>query len=437
MADSDDELFDPHEAIGRIEADSDLRDRILAEAWFPSKKMKGTRARKGRHVTWIAEDDAKLLKVEPDQVIATQGNIFSAAKLGTFAKMMRQGEIPYALMPHGYLDKVTQTDIEETQEARHDDLLYDGMTRPFVDDDLGKTIVRLNSGNHRAFAAFMAGEPHIWVALIDRRNPRRSNPARKAAVDAADAVVAWAGRGDRDYIANVTEAQLARFEKDSNAPLVERPFRGLDAITQISQKDLERYAGMNVLGWPPASASVRPSARASAISIARAYGDAFQISQHPESIGLIAQMIELALRRQPPSGRVVQWALDVINEKRRQRHERPLDPVRAGWTDDDILAEAKRLQQNPRMSKRQAKARLAEVEAELVKVRDVIDAAYWRFTRQARAKPPVLAEPESHVRLKQLLEEQRELKSIVSAPSTARTSNPPSVADTKARLLAW
>ena len=190
MADSDDALFDPHVGIGeRLEGDEGLREQILQGEWFPSRKLKGTRARRGKHITWLVESDAKLVKVGPDQVIATPGNIFSAAKLGTFARMMRQGEIPYSLVPHGYLDKVSKTDVEETQEARPGDLLYDGMTRPFFEDELRKTIVRLNAGNHRAFAAFMAGEPYIWGAILHRGGARRSNPPPHAALDAAGSVV--------------------------------------------------------------------------------------------------------------------------------------------------------------------------------------------------------------------------------------------------------
>lgn len=49
------------------------------------------------------------------------------------------------------------------------------------------------------------------------------------------------------------------------------------------------------------------------------------------------------------------------------------------------------------------KAELARVEAE-------IEAAYWAFTRQARAKPPVLAVPHAYKRraeIKRLLRDQK------------------------------
>jgi hypothetical protein len=40
----------------------------------------------------------------------------------------------------------------------------------------------------------------------------------------------------------------------------------------------------------------------------------------------------------------------------------------------------------------------AALEKELREVEDKIDAAYWKFSRQARAKPPVLVVPEAYER---------------------------------------
>jgi hypothetical protein len=167
-------LFDPEIAIGGIRVSSELREQIIDENWFPDRPPRGSTVRKGPRVTWYSDGREDLMKVTPDQVAATPGNIFYPEKLGTFARMMRQGEITVSAMPAGYLDVVTKTDIAETQAARENDLIYDGQTRPFTAKELGKKFVRLNSGNHRAFAAFMAGEPFVWVRLL-----RRSNPAWK------------------------------------------------------------------------------------------------------------------------------------------------------------------------------------------------------------------------------------------------------------------
>lgn len=40
----------------------------------------------------------------------------------------------------------------------------------------------------------------------------------------------------------------------------------------------------------------------------------------------------------------------------------------------------------------------AEIERELVTIDDQIDALYWAFTRQARAKPPCVVRPDLYVR---------------------------------------
>lgn len=50
------------------------------------------------------------------------------------------------------------------------------------------------------------------------------------------------------------------------------------------------------------------------------------------------------------------------------------------------------------MTTEERESEIAALEGELRTVRDEIDAAYWCFTRQARAKPPVLAVPKAYER---------------------------------------
>lgn len=40
---------------------------------------------------------------------------------------------------------------------------------------------------------------------------------------------------------------------------------------------------------------------------------------------------------------VTKYSLDLINEVRRSRHERTLDPAASGWSSGDVVAEAKRI----------------------------------------------------------------------------------------------
>ena len=50
------------------------------------------------------------------------------------------------------------------------------------------------------------------------------------------------------------------------------------------------------------------------------------------------------------------------------------------------------------MTSDERQSEITALERELRTVSDQIDAAYWCFTRQARAKPPVLAVPKSYER---------------------------------------
>ena len=56
---------------------------------------------------------------------------------------------------------------------------------------------------------------------------------------------------------------------------------------------------------------------------------------------------------------------------------------------------------------------LAERQARLIRerqqVREMIDAAYWNFTRQARAKPPSMVVPEAYTRLREINAELHEI----------------------------
>ena len=40
------------------------------------------------------------------------------------------------------------------------------MTKPWAPHQVGKHYVRLVDGNHRAFAAIAAGEPSVWVYVL-------------------------------------------------------------------------------------------------------------------------------------------------------------------------------------------------------------------------------------------------------------------------------
>lgn len=53
--------------------------------------------------------------------------------------------------------------------------------------------------------------------------------------------------------------------------------------------------------------------------------------------------------------------------------------------------------------------RQAALQAERQHVKDVIDRAYWAFTRQARAKPPSMVVPEAFAQLQRMNDELHEI----------------------------
>jgi len=63
---------------------------------------------------------------------------------------------------------VGKIDVVETQQAQRDGLLYqEWMTRPWDRWNIGHPYVRLQNGNHHTFAAILAGEPSVWVYVLE------------------------------------------------------------------------------------------------------------------------------------------------------------------------------------------------------------------------------------------------------------------------------
>lgn len=74
-----------------------------------------------------------------------------------------------------------------------------------------------------------------------------------------------------------------------------------------------------------------------------------------DNVELVLGELGLNFGSSAPSGPTpVDLALDAINARRRQLMMAPLDPVAAGWSEEDVLLEAKRLQANPAASPRAA-----------------------------------------------------------------------------------
>jgi hypothetical protein len=172
------------------------------------------------------------------------------------------------------------------------------------------------------------------------------------ALNAAQAIVSKYGIGgsaDCGYISNVIIAEVERFDSDPFAQIIQRRWVGECVTTGMTMEELRHFAGKY---------GARRVAQAAAISLVRAYPTSIEKSGSSLKQALVdlAKLIDLELfPYSPPENKSVKKALAKINRNRARIGERPLDPKASGWTDKDVLLEARRLQVNPWEA---AKARL-------------------------------------------------------------------------------
>jgi len=211
-----DPLFDIEEHLGHVpRADPRLLELVRDERWFPQEdEVDEESVYEGRHVSWVGTP-GRMFRLRWNEVQATQGNPFDADKVGTYAELIREaryGDRVFMDAPPAMVHFVGLDDVAESQEAERNGELFDshGMTRPFTtgddeldeflvdpslfleqyaadeDDvatiqadmteraeeavarcegDLGRVVGYLRDGNHRAFAAQLAGEPDLWVQI--------------------------------------------------------------------------------------------------------------------------------------------------------------------------------------------------------------------------------------------------------------------------------
>lgn len=164
----------------------------------------------------------------------------------------------------------------------------------------------------------------------------------RSAVKWAAASIAWAhdikGLSDPAYIANIIEAELVRHEKDPNAPIVERPWKGFDVVTQRTMDELVEWAE---------DAEASDGARSAALRVLRSYGGSGPLGaasnrELRKNLIDVAERIQqyLNIPEQPPE---ITSALQVINAHRRALAMTPLDQEALQWTDEDVLLEAQRI----------------------------------------------------------------------------------------------
>lgn len=161
-------------------------------------------------VIWFNDSDLPTVAIPAEYVFPEPNNIMDGEKLAAFTEAMQAAGVgertpPTFRMPLGSVSRVDIDDVESSQRANAEGHLHElGLDQPFttgdeeVDDyladpdtfvenddtpetlhaemqervqeqvdardgDLGRVMVRLEDGHHRAFAAILAGEPVIYV----------------------------------------------------------------------------------------------------------------------------------------------------------------------------------------------------------------------------------------------------------------------------------
>lgn len=165
----------------------------------------------GRNVAWVGTE-GKMLKVTKEYAYPIEGNIFYSDKLAKVRNgILESPDRVYFYAPYGMATKIdlqaVKESIEHQDDINHrpwttgDDELdeylvdpesalsiydpeenpeeYEEAKRDFEkrlkdavnnnEGDLGEWAVQIRDGNHRAFGAFLAGEPYIWVAIADNQ----------------------------------------------------------------------------------------------------------------------------------------------------------------------------------------------------------------------------------------------------------------------------
>ena len=197
-----------------------VEPELSFEDYFPETALMEKEARDpyyGRDIIWDSIA-GQTVRVPPENVTFISGNIFDPQKLAAIIEGL--GDATERLVfdaPYGNVGIVTPVDVRESIEYQD----YDVWDRSFTtgddeldeflvspdnfskkeqkilkkklkaaqeegDGDLGDFTYNIRDGNHRAFAAFIYGEPYIYMILSDnemqdiREHPQRGiNPLIK------------------------------------------------------------------------------------------------------------------------------------------------------------------------------------------------------------------------------------------------------------------
>lgn len=184
--------------------------------------------------------------------------------------------------------------------------------------------------------------------VYDKRaaQARNARPEARSVAATIARTVPIEGLDDPAIIAKIIETELRRFEDDPDAPIFVRPWKGIDPPTRRTTGEL-----LDDTTFDLDAGVARPvvlAAGAATIAIARAYGTVLRPFLS-EFLEWTPTVITKAVTSLPHRPRVpgAQGALLRIQEHRRHLGMQPLDVRAAGWTDQDVLDEADRIERLP------------------------------------------------------------------------------------------
>lgn len=101
-----------------------------------------------------------VMKIDADLIMPTTHNKFSADQLASYYRSIKAGKL--LPTPIARVEIVEPIDVEASRIEYKDG----NLSRPLREKDIGKPFAVLTDGNHRAFAAILAGEPYVYVYVL-------------------------------------------------------------------------------------------------------------------------------------------------------------------------------------------------------------------------------------------------------------------------------
>lgn len=158
-----------------------------------------------KRIGYVGPSDGTMVPIGARYLIPTQLNIFDKKKLAALVSTIREGREP--LVHAGMADPfiVGKLDVKEGRQYA-EDTFAESLAYPYEDSDVGALAARMYDGNHRSFAALVAGAPFTWVQIS-----RRSLPS----------ILEDTSQGRRLYL------KIRKAQEDAHAPLLTKPRKRL------------------------------------------------------------------------------------------------------------------------------------------------------------------------------------------------------------------